>query len=380
MHKFSLYEEARDLKIKLKTNIFLGEASWKKSANICKGDIIPVLLRNRNNGTKYLHSMRWGTNLFSNDTQNAKQLQNQARDDKLLSTNNNNNNPWPELVANSQRCVIAARGFYINGYTEVINAKYKTKYNDKQPYYVTPYVQSEGEFFYIAALYRVQRLWSTINKYSVISITKSTQGDDQLQGYNQRMPYLLRPRDIDEWLNPKVSIQHIFSLKYKIRYNQFKAIGLWINNDLIKNENQILRTRFEWDLEKDATMTGMHEDNFPWDQIEREALKQNNAKKNGIDFKPKSSWDELRPKKKAIKQTIIIIDDDNSKDEDDGELKQEEYTQSNDGNNNKNIKKRKKSTNYDNEPLKKKQRMNEKENTNTCPTGKRDTSTSSCCP
>ena len=92
MHKFSLYEEARTLKIKLKTNIFLGEASWKKSANICKGDLIPVLVRNKNNGTKYLHSMKWGTNLFSNDTRNTKQLQNQARDDKLLSTNINN--PW----------------------------------------------------------------------------------------------------------------------------------------------------------------------------------------------------------------------------------------------------------------------------------------------
>ena len=351
MHKFSLYEDATNLKIKLRTSIFLGEASWNKSANICKGDIIPVLMRDKK-GTKYLHSMKWGTNLFDNDTRNTKQLQNQARADKLLATNNINN-PWLDLVSNGQRCVIVAKGFYINGYTEIINAKYKTKYNDKQPYFITPYVMSEGEFFYIAALYRVQQLFrSNIKKYSVVSITKSTKYDDQLQGYIQRMPYLLRPRDVNEWLNPRTSIKCIFSLKYKIHYNKFQKIGLWLNNNLIKDENKILRSRLEWDLEKDATMTGMHDDNFPWDEIEKEALKQNSAQKNGIVFQPKSSWDILRAK--GINNEYNLRDTANDK---------------RNNNKNRNIRKRRKNS-IDNQPivqtsqpLNKKQKLNDKQKT-----------------
>ena len=355
MYKFSLYEDAKDLKIKLKTCTFFGESCWTKSANICKGDIIPILMKDENS-VRYLRSMKWGTNLFGNDTKNIKQLQNQARDDKLLSRNNKNN-PWVELVTNGQRCVIVAKGFYINNYTEIYNAKYKTKQTDRQTYFVTPYIASEGQFFYIAALYRVQQLWQT-KKYGVISITKSTK-DNELKKYSNRMPYLLRPRDIDDWLNAKVSIQSMFSLKYRIKYNEFRKIGLWLDDDLIKDENKILRSRREWEFEKNAKITGMEEDDFPWDKIEQEALRQNEAKKYGFYFKPKDNWDELRQKK-------MNSDDNNNGTEynldDDGELKQEEYKETD---NNVRKRQRKKNTNAENlEPVTKKQKINQKEKRN----------------
>ena len=333
MYKFSLYEDAKNLKIKLKTCIFFGESSWTKSANICKGDIIPILMRDKN-GRRYLHSMKWGTNLFSHDTKNVKQLQNQARDDKVFSRNNknNNNNPWVELVANGQRCVIVAKGFYINNYTEVYNVKYRTKQTDKQTYFVTPYVASEGEFFYVAALYRVQQLNRQTKKYGAVAITKSTKGDDEFKKYNQRMPYLLRPKDIDQWLNAKVSIKNIYSLKYKITYNEFMKIGLWINNDLIKDENKILRSKTEWEFENNAKIAEMEEDDFPWDKIEEEALRQNEAKKHGMHYQPTAHWDKLEQKKmnNNNNETDYNLDDDR-------ELKQEEYTQTDDNvNTNKN--------------------------------------------
>ena len=352
MHRFSLYYDAKDLKIQLQISTFLGEASWTKSANICKGDIIPVLMKNHN-GKKYLHSMKWGTNIFGHNNKNMKQLQNQARDDKLLSTNINN--PWLNLISNHQRCIIIAKGFYFNNYTEVMDTKYKKKYNDKQPYFVTPYIPSEGKFFYIAALYRIQQS-PQVNRYGAISITKSTKDDNQLRGYIERMPYLLRPKDIDKWLDGNISIQTIFSLKYKIRYNEFEPIGLWINDVSIKNEKKILRSRSEWDFEKNARMTGMEEEEFPWDEIEQEALTENDAKKHGIEFKPKLSWDELRTKKlQTMKDS-----------HDDTELKQEEeeYTQTDYGtnHNNRNGTKRKRDSNHNNKnkdkPANKKQKTN----------------------
>ena len=344
MHKFSLYQDAKSLKIKLRIRRFIGEASWTKSANIRKGDIIPVLMRNES-GTRYLHSMKWGINIFHHNNQNPKHLQNQARDDKLLSKNNDKN-----MISNCQRCIIVAKGFYINSYTEVIDAKYKKKHNDKQPYFVTPYVAAEGEFFYIAALYRMQQSYQ-VKKYGAISITKSANHDDQLRAYIERMPYLLRPKDIDKWLDPNISIKAIFSLKYQIRYNKFKEIGLWIDDPSIKDEKQILRSRSEWEFEKTARMTGMEEDDFPWDEIEQEALTQNNAKKHGINFKPKSSWDELRKRK------IQRIENKEKYGEEE-ELKEEEYTQTNHGNNhNEQMRKRKRNINIS-KPSKK-QKMNE---------------------
>ena len=362
MYKFSLYEDANNLKIKLKSNTFFGEASWNKSANICKGDIIPILMRDDQNDTKYLHSMKWGTNIFGVNTRNIKQLQNQARVETLLSKNIKN--PWLELVTNGQRCIIVANGFYINNYTEICNAKYKTKHKQRQTYFVTPYVPSDGQFFYVAALYRIQKLQQT-KKYGAVAITKSTK-DDELEKYIKRMPYLLRAKDIDKWLNAKVPIESIFALKYRIHYNEFKQIGLWLDDNLIKDENKILRSRSEWNFEQNAKITGMHEDDFPWDKIEEEALRQNEAKKQGINFQPKANWDELRfPKKMDNNKNAI-----DSSFDDDGELKQEEYTQTDDGNNNNNnnnIRKRKRMKNEENKnteifkPLNKKQKMNDKE-------------------
>lgn len=389
MHKFSLFETAADLKIKLKITTFAGEASFKPSANIGKGDLIPVLMRNEN-GEKYLHSMKWGTNIFGDNTRNLKQLTNQARDDKLFRSNSNNiYNPWPDLVEKGQRCVIVAKGFYINHYTDIIDAKYSGKtIREKQPYFVSPYIPSEGQFFYIAGLYRIQQTWRG-RKYGAISITRSTENDNDLKGYNQRMPFLLRPKDIHLWLNPDIQISHIFSLKYKIRYNKFQKIGLWIDDNSIKEESKILRSRSEWEFEQNAKRIGMEEDDFPWDLIEQEAIEQNDAKKHGNDYKPLTNWDGLRCKtstqiQKQQNQMQIqpqamdhfnnnhnhnnnnIGNDSGFEDEDDRELKQEEYTQTDDGNN-KNVRKRKRSRNNEDEngeilePLNKKQKMNERE-------------------
>ena len=342
MNKFSLYETAADLKVKLRVSTFFGEASFKPSANICKGDLIPVLRKNENNET-YLHSMKWGTNLFSDTDRNLKQLTHQARSEKLIEKKRDN--PWLPLIEKGQKCVIIAKGFYFNQYTEVRDVNKQKTYNDKQPFYVEPYIPSEGHFFYIAALYRIQTSWKG-RKHSVVAITKSSQSDHDLNGYVQRIPFLLRPKDIETWLNPNIPISHLFNMKYKIRYQQFKKIGLWIDDNSIKDESLILRSREEWDFDQNAKIMGFDDADFPFDEIEAEALKQNSAKKNGIDYQPKQSWDEFRYGTPTRNQNGNDNDNGNDysfDDDDDGELKQEEYTQTDDGNNdkNKNLKKRK---------------------------------------
>ena len=122
--------------------------------------------------------MTWGIHPF-NDNPNIQpqKLQHQVRSDTLTQTNSFKN-AWTNSLNQQQRCVIVAKGFYIEQQTP-----YAENQINKQYYYVTPHA-SEDEFFYIAALYTRNK-----RKYNVVSLTNSTQ-NDQLKQYTEQMPYL----------------------------------------------------------------------------------------------------------------------------------------------------------------------------------------------
>merc|ERR1712154_61890 len=186
----------------------------------------------------------------------------------------------------------------------------KIKY-DKQPYYISPDQVIEGEFFYIAALFEEKRTLHGTS-YSVVALTQSSDFDDKFIGYVQRIPLLLRRKDIKKWLDPKQRNINIFKAKQNIKPNAFRKIGLWINaQEEHKEEHIVLRSRFEWDLEKEAKLIGLDDEHFAFDEIEKEALRQNEANKLK---ETKRNWDHLKLREE---------DDENHEKE---ELKQEEYT------------------------------------------------------
>ena len=66
MKRFDLFESGPDLRIKLRVGTFLGEGSHIPNTNIAPEAIIPVLLSNADGSGRYLRSMKWGVDLYSN--------------------------------------------------------------------------------------------------------------------------------------------------------------------------------------------------------------------------------------------------------------------------------------------------------------------------
>lgn len=310
--------------------------------------------------------MRWGIDIFDTNDRN---LTHNARSEGIES-----NQAWGPLISENQRCLIVCKGFYFYHITEILDTINRKKLYDRQPYYVEPNKQTEGSFFYVAGLYKVQRTFRGI-KYSVVAITQKATYD--FNGFVQRIPYFIPKNKINLWLNGDINLN--VNNKFNINYcKPFRKIGLWIDQPIDSknyhnnNEILILRSRQEWDQEKEAEMIGFNNDSFCWDEIEQEALKQNKAKKEGKTYQIKQNWDNLREQnEKNQNNTNINNNYDYNHDEgllldEDKELKQEEYTQTNHENhNNINPKKRKRSLlNEDNngtyieqEPVNKKSKL-----------------------
>lgn len=263
MQRFSLYENGQNLKTKLQIKNFHGQTSWTKSANICKADNIPTIIKNHT--TKSLQLMTWGIHPF-NDNPNIQpqKLQHQVRSDTLTQTNSFKN-AWTNSLNQQQRCVIVAKGFYIEQQTP-----YAENQINKQYYYVTPHA-SEDEFFYIAALYTRNK-----RKYNVVSLTKSTQ-NDQLKQYTEQMPYLLSTEDVATWLTTEIEIPAILKIEQQIKYNEINKISLEIEDHSSKDENTILTSTKQEETAYYDTDINMKD--LDWEKIEKDALQEIAARK-----------------------------------------------------------------------------------------------------
>lgn len=233
---------------------------------------------------------------------------------------------------------------------------------DKQPYYISPDQMIEGPFFFIAGLYKITKTYSS-TKYSVVAITQSSECDDKFIGYVKRIPFFLRRKDIAQWLNPSINPMLSLSNKQKIKTNPFLKIGLWVDQPMAyKDENIVLQSRQQWNLEQDAKNTFGDDLAIDFDQIEKEALEQNEANKLGIAY---------------VKEDDENVDISEC---DDKELKQDEVTTENEAQTKKKTEKRQFefNDNYsdEDEPPNKKQKVNA--NTNANGSEQHDDSLSDC--
>eukprot|EP01083_Nonionella_stella_P088555 246877_1 len=298
MKRFNLYESSADLKLNLRIPNFLGEATFRKNANIAPGSIIPVIVPSSDNGI-YLHSMRWGIHLFENSNQTL----HTARAEGITNTPS-----WSSL--SHQRAVIVCKGFYLWNGTRVYDAIKRITYRDNQPYFVSPEHNSEGDFFYIAAIYKITQKHRSLS-YSVSAISTNTQYDAQFSAYCERMPFFIRRRDVKRWLNPETDIARFLREPMRINTNKFMKIGLWVNcPEDHTEESVVLQSREEWEkeqnkLQMESILKDIENDKDNWlddgdeeygdldfDLIEKEAMKQNDAQKSGLDYK--TNWNELK--------------------------------------------------------------------------------------
>ena len=283
--RFNLYETTADLRVKLQINKCFG--AFIPNANLSPGSLIPVLVQNPKTHNSYLHVMRWGIDIFGNGglTQNARS--------ETAATNP----VWGPLIANGQKCVIITKGFYLWRSQDILDPVRRITKTRKEAFYISPRREIEGEFIFIAALYESKRIRNGI-KYSVVALTQSSQTDSKYIGYVERIPFFLRRHDFSKWLDPRLSVQTVLSQHRKIATNDFLRIGKWVDSPhLYTEESVVLQSPFQWELEHDAKLMGLDDDDFDFGAIEAEALKQNEAKKKGEEYAVKSNWDQLSGRK-----------------------------------------------------------------------------------
>eukprot|EP01084_Bolivina_argentea_P109973 196440_1 len=273
MKRFHLDETSANLKIKLKMSKFYGEASFIRNANISAGTCIPVLLKNNNNEI-YIHTMKWGIDIFNT----GKSLTSIARNESI------NNTTWSPLINSNQKCIIVCKGFYLWQSTEILDIKKRTKKTDRQPFFVTPNKLTEGEFFYILGLYKETRSYKG-RSFACVAISQSVSNHPKYIGYVERIPLFCRKNQINNWLfsnNNNSNINFKLFTKNNISTNKFLKIGLWVNfpEEMdYRDENIVLQSRFQWNLETEAKMIGFEDGDFNFDEIEKKALEQNELNK-----------------------------------------------------------------------------------------------------
>ena len=127
----------------------------------------------------------------------------------------------------------------------------------------------------------------------MVALTQSSNADSKYIGFVERIPLFLRRRDFGQWLDPRVSVQNVLRQNRQIQTNDFLKIGKWVNDPQVTAESVVLQSPLQWELEHDAKMMGLHDDDFDFGAIEAEALRQNEAAKKGQRYEAKSNWNGL---------------------------------------------------------------------------------------
>lgn len=222
MHAFNISWDKFEIKNILRTRMFGGENNWKPDANVKVNDLMPVYFND--NDKNKIQTMRWGIDRFDNG-----KLTQYARLETVA-----------EKWNYDGHCVIPVKGFY-----------FKNNENDGRINY---YVKNEvDEALFIAGVYFIIKKGGG-KQYKVLLLTKSADNDRKLFSYLYRLPvFLPNTKSLNNWLQTsrlKKNILNKFE-DQQIVVSKPTPIGDWVNKN-IKNEQQILKSRQEWEFEEEA--------------------------------------------------------------------------------------------------------------------------------
>ena len=173
--RFTLYSSLGDLKKVFAVGAVIGE--MKPSYNIAPGDEIVVIIRQKENRTGKLH---WGL------------VPPWAKDPSAVSGFINARAETLQEKASfrsafqKRRCLIPADGFY--------------EWKEKQPWYCTP---AAGKLFGFAGLWETWRGSNETVYHSCTIIT--AEAGESIWEIHDRMPVILKPESIEEWLDPAIA-------------------------------------------------------------------------------------------------------------------------------------------------------------------------------
>lgn len=170
--RFTLYSSLNNLKKVF--NIDTVTCEIKASYNVAPGHEVYAIIRRNDNRLGKLH---WGlVPSWAKDLSGASRLIN-ARAETLLEK------PSFKRALGKRRCLIIADGFY--------------EWKEKQPWYCLPVA---GSLFGFAGLWET---WKGNNKSAYHSCTIiTTEANESIKEIHDRMPVILKPETIKEWLNP----------------------------------------------------------------------------------------------------------------------------------------------------------------------------------
>ena len=230
-----------ELELKRKTLIrdFQNSKSWKCNPNIKFGDLVPVAYSDQNSNKKVLLCMKWGIDKFNNQKLNGF-----AKIESI-------HQKWSQ----GQPCVIPAKGFYLNYQNEN-----KTKSSDF--YY---FKENEDNMLYFAAIFLSIKTYNT-TKYCALVLTKSTDDDENLFAYQNRMPVMIQKQSVPVWLNWNANHDEFltFVKKQTVTLSDGTLIGNALQNHDIKDEKIIMQSKQEWESENKWASEAS---NIDWDQI-----------------------------------------------------------------------------------------------------------------
>ena len=313
MNTINLATTSYKLKQHFNVNFFFGERFFVPSANVKVGELVPVYLLNETKENYYLHSMRWGINVFDGCATIA-----MARFENIMKYEK-----WRELVAAKQTCLMVLKGYYHHDHRSIFDAK-NNRMQKKDDMY---YVHSNEEYIYVAGLFQKKQTHKGI-QYSVIALTS----DSTNTQICNRMPLILNQENVYRWLiKGKVDVKTDKQLCL-----QFKEIGFWIQDKNEKDESIILQSKEQWIMDQEAEDIGFEDADFPWAIIEQAALEKIKMKEEEYEsyeliddngkvklkddtVEPECKIDEDHVKDKIVKSNNVPVSSDSNEAENEHE-------------------------------------------------------------
>jgi len=173
--RFALYSSINNVKKVFGVGIAVGEL--KPSYNIAPGDEVYAIIKRKDNR---LGKLRWGfVPPWAKNLSGSSRLIN-ARAETLQEKASF------KRAFKERRCLIPADGFY--------------EWKDKEPWYCTP---ATDTLFGFAGLWET---WQGTDQSPYRSCTIiTTEASESIRAIHDRMPVILKPEAIEEWLDPAVT-------------------------------------------------------------------------------------------------------------------------------------------------------------------------------
>lgn len=188
------------------------------------------------NGDDAIHIINWGLIPFWVKTLgDAKKLSNNtlnAKSETIFDL------PSFKTSITSKRCVIPLTGFYES--RDIDGVKY--------PYYIHP---KKSDYFLIGGIYSFWKNKETDETLKTFSIITTPPNDmmSQIHNIKQRMPLILKERDIESWIDPTLPRQSIIDLMQPFADEEMAAytISKDVNSSKIHSDREDITTKVEYE-------------------------------------------------------------------------------------------------------------------------------------